>query len=139
MPAHTSNHTGRGGVMEAMATRDDATGRIDTELRANAREREINMSRLFVDALAAQTKRRETVAQTLEGSEEIRLTLEDDEGRSYIGTFTGKFLGEGHGVEAYLADDERLIVYDQEKSQFFENPDDLAAWFPHDPGVYAEI
>jgi post-segregation antitoxin (ccd killing protein) len=125
--------------MEVMSIRDDVTVRIDTELRAKARELEINMSRLLEDELRTEIARREAVAETREGSEEIRLELEDSEGRRYVGKFTGKFLGEGHGVEAYLADDERLIIYDTDKREFWENPDDLASWFPNDPGVYAEI
>lgn len=122
--------------MEAMATRDDVTVRIDTELRAKARDLGINLSRLLEEKLAAEIDRVQTVAKTLEGSEEIRLDLED-----YIGKFTGKFIGEGHDVQAYLTDDERLILYQEDRSEYVvvEDLDDLDDWFPHDPDVIAQI
>lgn len=125
-----------------MATRDDVTVRIDTELRAKARELEINLSRLLEDALRDEVDRREArAARAADASEEIRLYLEDKDGRTYVGTFTGTELGEGHGVWAYLVDDERLIVYDADKRQYRELDDasELAAWFPHDPDVVIEV
>jgi Post-segregation antitoxin CcdA len=130
--------------MELMATRDDVTVRIDTELRAKARELEINMSRLFEGALRDEVFRLETRAELIaaKGSEQIKLDLEDDEDRPYVGTFTGKLLGENDDVSVYLADDNRLIVYDANRRDWHvlgERNDDLTDWFPHDPGVVAEV
>jgi post-segregation antitoxin (ccd killing protein) len=126
--------------MMMMATRDDVTVRIDVELRAKAKELDINLSRLLEDALRDEVERRETIAQTLEGKQQIRLKLEDDEGRPYVGKLTGTLLGEGHSVQAFLADDERLIVYEEDKGRYHEvDPAELEDWFPHDPGVLAEV
>jgi Post-segregation antitoxin CcdA len=107
--------------MEVMATRDDVTVRIDTELRAKARELEINMSRLFEDALAAEIDRRETLAETLsQGIEVHEVELEDKDGVGYIGRITGKHIAE----DVYLTDDERVIVY---------RPDHLDYYVVNDP------
>lgn len=127
--------------MEIMAARDDVTVRIDTELRAKAKELDINMSRLFEDTLRNEIERRETRSALAAGggSEEIRLELEDSEGRGYVGKFIGKPLGEAREIYVYIADDERLIVYDAERNAYYENPDDLEDWFPHDFEVYTEI
>jgi hypothetical protein len=125
-----------------MATRDDVTVRIDIELRAKAKELDINMSRLFEDALGDEIERREAIVRTLGSTEEIRLDLEDQDGRPYVGRFTGAFLGEGHRVQVFLHEDGRLIVYDEDKRQewsVLEDPQKaLEDWFPHDPGVVAE-
>jgi hypothetical protein len=128
-----------------MATRDDVTVRIDVELRAKAKELDVNMSRLLEDALREEIQRRETIAETLGGAEEIKLDLEDKEGRPYVGRLTGKFLGEGHGAQAFLAEDERLIIYDEDKREFWTVPfggelqTTLDNWFPHDPDVVADV
>ena len=88
-------------------------------------------------------------AETLgrQGPREIRLDdLDDDDGRPYVGTFTGTFLGEGRDVEAYLADDGRLIIHDVDRrSSTPASPrtrstqDVVTGWFPHDPDVAAEV
>ena len=128
-----------------MATRDDVTVRIDTEMRAKARELEINLSRLLEEKLAEEIARREAVAQTLEGAAEIRLDLEDSDGRGYVGKFTGTFLGEGHDVTAYLTDDGRVIFHETDKERFTEVDQDtvdsemVTGWFPHDFEVATEI
>ena len=128
--------------METMATRDDVTVRIDTGLRAKARELDINMSRLFEDALGEEIERVGMRAwATSEAKYEIRLDLEDQEGRAYVGKFTGKLLGETDRVSVYLTDDSRLIVYDTEKLRHWDDVDvgDLQDWFPHDQGVYVDV
>jgi post-segregation antitoxin (ccd killing protein) len=126
--------------MEIMATRDDVTVRVDTELRAKARDLGINLSRLLEDTLRDEIERLEArTAAAADATEEIRIDLEDREGRRYVGRFTGKLLGEARGTYAYLLDDERVIVYDVDRLQYWENPTPLEDWFPHDPEVYIEI
>ena len=79
---------------------------------------------------------------------QIELELEDNEGRAYIGTITGKRIGEGgryHEVEMYLTEDGRTIVYDGCKrsySQLGNEPrlsfeEELRGWLPSDV-AYAE-
>jgi hypothetical protein len=128
--------------MQEMATRGDVTIRIDRELRARARDLDINLSRLCEDALGDEIQRRETLAATLSGGmEQVRLDLQDEDGRDYVGKFTGKLLGEGHEVQIYLGDDERVIAYDQEKASWYEltDRDSLEDWLPHDPDVLFEV
>jgi hypothetical protein len=122
-----------------MGTRDDVTVRIDTELREKAREHEINLSRLLEGALREEVERLETIAQTLEGSQTIRLDLLDGDERSYVGKFEGVEIAATDYLVVYLAADGRLIIYDSVNRQFYANPDNLAAWFPYDPGVLAEV
>lgn len=128
--------------MEVMATRDDVTVRIDLELRAKARELDINLSRMLEDALRKEIERQETVAETLaEGSEKISLDLVDEDGLTYVGTFTGKLIGRADDAAVYLTEDERVILYDTRERNFEENPgnDLLAEWLGADPGVYAQV
>jgi Post-segregation antitoxin CcdA len=122
-------------------TRADVTVRLDTRLRARATELEINLSRLLEDGLRYEVERRQTIAKMLKDAGEIRLNLEDESGRPYIGRLRGRFLGEARGVEVYLADDERVIAYDGQRSSYTEVQDlsDLEGWFPHDPDVYADV
>jgi hypothetical protein len=69
----------------------------------------------------------------------------NDDGRWYVGTFAGTFLGEGGGVVAYLADDGRLIIHEVEAGRYTGVPRDevdldmVTGWFPHDPGVTADV
>jgi post-segregation antitoxin (ccd killing protein) len=132
--------------METMATRDDVTVRLDTELRAKARDLEINLSRLLEDTLREEIERQEARAAAAAAgeSEEIRLQLEDKEGRPYIGRFDGKLVGGARGVSVYLLDDERVIVVDETKPDYQELPGEtlvaeLQDWFPHDRDVYVEV
>jgi post-segregation antitoxin (ccd killing protein) len=124
-----------------MPARDDVTVRLDVGLREKARELDINLSRLLEETLREEVERRETIAETLEGSEAIRLNLEDEEGRRYVGKFTGKELGAGDDVVIYLADDERIIAYDLAKREYsvIDDLGDLENWLPRDPGVLAEV
>ena len=128
--------------MDTMATRDDVTVRVDTELRAKARDLGINMSRLLEDTLREEVERREARAEAAaDATEEIRIDLEDSEDRPYVGRFTGRLLGEASDVFAYLLADERVIVYDADKLQYWEidDLDVLQDWFRRDPGVYTEV
>jgi hypothetical protein len=110
--------------MEAMATRDDVTVRIDTELRAKARELEINLSRLLEDELRAEVERRETLAVTLSEDVEVHeLELEDNDGITYIGRLTGKLIASDDTNDVYLTDDERVIVHDTDAATFYVTDD----------------
>lgn len=128
-----------------MATRDDVTVRLDTELRAKASPEglNINMSRLFEDALREEIRRLETIQETLsDGLEDVRLDLEDADGRGYVGRFRGKRLGETDHVEVFLAEDERLIVYDLDKRDWCDlaqSETSIYDWLPDDSGVLAEV
>jgi post-segregation antitoxin (ccd killing protein) len=135
-------------MMSPPAARDDVTVRIDIELRAKAKELDINMSRLLEGALRDEIDRIETIAKTLEGAEEIKLDLEDNDGRPYVGRLTGKFLGEGHGAQAFVTTDGRVIVYDSDCRTYFDATDQdaevglqaaLESVFPYDPDVISDV
>ena len=90
---------------------------------------DINLSRLLEDTLRDEIDRLEARAAAAAAgeSEAIRIDLEDEEGRGYVGRFTGKLLGEAdlRGISVYLLADERVIVHDQENSGYWKI-DDLA-------------
>ena len=122
--------------------RQDVTLRIDRELRAQAREFQINMSRTLERALRGEISRVASRREILEsGSEEIRLDLEDDQGRSWIGRFSGKPLGSSGVFTVFLTDDERVIVYDEARLEHREIEDlgDLRSVFADDLDFYINL
>jgi hypothetical protein len=128
-----------------MATRDDVTVRIDTELRDKAKpdQLDINLSRLLEDALRDEIDRRETLAATVsDGLTVIKLNLEDPDGRTYVGRFTGKLLGGTDDVEVYIDEDERVLIYEVDRRDYHDlaqSTTTLEDWLPNDPGVLAEV
>src|SRR4051812_11353995 len=110
--------------MEAMATRDDVTVRIDTELRAKARELEINLSRMLEDELRAEIERRETVAEWLSGGVEVHeLDLVGRDGDEYVGRFTGKLIVRDSVHDVYVTDDERVLLHNVDDADCYEVKD----------------
>lgn len=127
-------------MMEAMATRDDVTVRIDTELRAWARELEINMSRLFEDALRAEIAQRRAIAETLsEGVTDHKLELVDREGVEYIGRFTGKLIAGDDDNDVYVTDDQRVLVHNRNSADVDEidDPAEGLQWLDRDEYLVA--
>src|SRR4051812_41274753 len=119
-PCNRLARTGGGGVMETM-TRDDVTVRIDVELRAKARELEINLSRLLEDELRIEVERRERVAEVLSDGVEVH-ELELFDGRNgvyYTGRVTGKVIAGDADRDVYLTDDERVIVHDRNTADYY--------------------
>jgi post-segregation antitoxin (ccd killing protein) len=130
-------------ALAPVEVRSDVTLRIDTGLRARARELDINISRFLEATLRDEVERREmrAAAAVAGESEDIRLDLVDSEDRTYVGKFRGRLLGEAREVAVYLADDERVIVHDVDRRTYSEVDDlsELESWFPHDFDVYVDV
>ena len=62
---------------------------------------------------------------TLTDAETIELNLEDRDGNQYRGRITGKLIAsnERNDLEVYLTDDERIILYDGGKLDYWEVED----------------
>jgi small nuclear ribonucleoprotein (snRNP)-like protein len=93
----------------------------DIGKRAKAAEPELNLSRLLRDAVTAELDRRARLAGTLKGAKEHELSLETDEGATYLGVLTGVEIAEN----VYMTTDERLLIYDADRGQLhtYENYD----------------
>lgn len=90
------------------------------------REQGLNMSRIFRDAITHELDRRQAMSNTLGHMSTIELRLETKDGAAYIGRFDGVPIAEDRNVSVYLADDERVILYDEKKGKHWvlDNPVD---------------
>jgi post-segregation antitoxin CcdA len=107
-------------VIEMMATRDDVTVRIDTELREKARDLGINLSRLFEDTLRDVVAQHVARATTVSEPQIFEVALEDDEG-TYTGRITGARIASNDykDIEVFLTNDERVILYHGDSMRFW--------------------
>ena len=96
----------------------DITIYLPDELGERAKREGINLSRMLRDELAVELQRRATMAQTLNSPHTFELSLER-EGEGYVGRVTGKRIAEGHYVEVFLTDDERVLLYDESRSDYW--------------------
>jgi hypothetical protein len=83
---------------------------LPDEIGERAKEAGLNFSRMLRGAVEAELQRRDTIAATLkDGLEEVEVDLGE-----HTGYFTGKALADttSDGLDVYLTDDERVIVYD---------------------------
>jgi hypothetical protein len=85
----------------------DVTVYLPDEIGAWAKENEVNLSGTLREAIMAMRIREET----LKDSDEIHLNLVSEEGRSFVGRFTGKLLVSTEQVDVYLTQDERIFVH----------------------------
>ena len=98
----------------------DITIYLPDELGERAKREGINLSRMLRDELAVELQRRATMAQTLNSPQTFELSLESREGGDiYLGRVTGKRIAEGRHVEVFLTDDERVLVYDERRSDYW--------------------
>jgi hypothetical protein len=72
------------------------------------------------------------MSQTLTETETFELALEDEDGNPYTGRITGTAIdSDDKGREIYLTEDERVIVYDESKLDYWivEDPErELEGW-----------
>jgi hypothetical protein len=120
----------------------DITVYLPDELGKRAKANDLNLSRMLRDAVTNDLARRDAVKDALSSTETYELDLIDREGRGYTGRIKGKLIAGAPGVSVYLTDDERVIVHDEDRSEYHELEDHpaeyLRNWFPRDPGAYAE-
>jgi hypothetical protein len=122
----------------------DITVYLPDELGERAkREEDINLSRMLRDALIDEFARRDTVSKTLSDPQTIDLNLETRDGPlRYIGRITGTMIAEGHhDVRVFLTNDERVLVYDEQKLDYHDVTDDpessLRSWLEDGPYIEA--
>jgi hypothetical protein len=98
---------------------------LPDDLGKRAKEAGLPFSELLRGAVVAELERREAVASTLEETSEHELYLENKDGVSYIGRVTGTIIGRdryGAGF-VFLTDDERVLVYDENRSSYWISED----------------
>ena len=88
---------------------------LPDELGNKVKEAGLNLSALLRAAAEEELYRRKTVAKTLKDSKEVKLQLEDNEYQAYVGTFTGTLIAEDKDTQVYMAEDDRVLVYDGDK------------------------
>jgi post-segregation antitoxin (ccd killing protein) len=97
----------------------DITIYLPDDIAQRAKKQNVNLSRLLRDALVEKFRVEDIMAETLEGASEIKLKLENENGRMYTGRITGKMIASGNRVEVYLTEDERVIVYDFDNLKYW--------------------
>jgi hypothetical protein len=98
------------------------------------------LSQLFRNAVIDELERRDTVANALSDVREYEVDVEDAEGRVYTGRITGTRIADDGPFEVFLAEDERVLVYDADKLAYevLDDPvTDLRSWLRSD-AAYAE-
>jgi post-segregation antitoxin (ccd killing protein) len=116
----------------------DITVYLPDEIGKQAKAAEINLSGLLRAAVGDELARQETIRKAIgEQPGIIELQLEDKDGRSYSGRFTGTLLDEHDDWSVYLTHDERVLVYDEKNWSVDEmTPEEAAEQL--DPGKFPE-
>lgn len=119
----------------------DVTVYLPDDVGERAKNEGINLSRTLRDALHDELARRDAMSSALKDTQTHELQLEDKEGNPFTGRIAGTVLAEDvrHDVTVFLTDDERVIVYDERRSQhqIIDDPeDDLRGWLSD--GAYTE-
>ena len=96
----------------------DITVYLPEDIGQWAKTKNLNLSRLLREAVERLRTEEQEMESTLKGAELVKLPVEDRDGRSYTLRFTGVALAEHRTGEVYLTDDERVIVYDSDKSDY---------------------
>ncbi len=110
---------------------------LPDELDAEVKESDINLSGLLQNAVREEMLRLKCTSDTLSESAEIELTLLDDEERSYIGRFTGTLLAEGRTIDAYINNEEQVLLHDRNNGKIhYIESEELESWL--DEGAYIE-
>ena len=105
----------------------DVTVYLPDEIRAQAKEAGMNLSRMLRNAVESELKHRSAMEEIAGEAEEHLLHLETPDGESFEGRVMGTLLCEnGKGDQVFVTDDERLIVYypNQSKYHVLENDEE---------------
>jgi hypothetical protein len=98
---------------------------LPDELAKRAKDSpDVNVSRLLRDALEQHFQEVDAMTASLAEAKLVRLSLEDNDGRSYVGRFTGTMIADDDDVEVYLVEDGTVIAYESERLRYsvVENP-----------------
>ena len=102
----------------------DITVYLPNDIGQRAKAAQLPLSGMLRAAVLDELQRMEAVAEALGDATDFRLELENKDGGPYTGTFSGVLLGHGDGAqEVYLTDDERVILYDPAKLDYWEYED----------------
>src|SRR5262245_28047518 len=99
---------------------------LPDDLGKRAKRADLAFSQLLRDAVTAELERREAMASTLtDDPQTFELELEDKDGFTYKGRITGKLITseERGGLDVYLTEDERVILYYGERLDYWELDD----------------
>lgn len=105
----------------------DITIYLPDELGQRAKaDPNVNLSRMLRDALADHYQQEDAMAATIEGATEYKLTLEDDEGRTYTGRITATRIAQDGDIEVFLTGEENVVFYDGERLRYWvvQEPED---------------
>jgi post-segregation antitoxin (ccd killing protein) len=108
----------------------DITIYLPDEIGRQAKEAELNLSRMLRDAVIDELERRATVSKTLEEPRTYEVEVEDAEGRVFTGRIVGTEIAADKVLRVFLTDDDRVVVYDENKLRY----DDLSAEPSRDVG-----
>lgn len=100
----------------------DVTAYLPNELHARAKEAGLSWSALLQAAVHKELDRQEAMRGTLakEGPRTFELYIEDRDGRGYTGRVTGAMIVVCDDLTVYLTDDERVLLYDERKYEYWE-------------------
>ena len=111
---------------------------LPDELGKQAKKANINFSALLRAAVEDELVHLEALDALGDDMGEVILDLEDENGRSYKGRFTGKLLASGDRESVYRKDDGTLCVYDLHRLKVFTiEADDLGNYLSGDE--YIEV
>jgi post-segregation antitoxin (ccd killing protein) len=120
---------------------------LPDELGQQAKDAELNLSRLLRDAVTDELERIEAVSMTLENPQKHEVWIEGNEG-GYTGRITGTLLywNDNNDDQIFLTDDERVLVYDGNRQKVEELEADrdgtleerLRGWIA-DPSAYVDV
>ncbi len=107
----------------------DVTVYLPEDIGKRAKAEGLNLSRLLRDAVSQELERRDAVSKALEDPKTYEVALEDRDGRGYVGRITGKEIAFDDRAEktVYLTTDERILVHDAHRNDYFEvdDPEEL--------------
>ena len=115
----------------------------DLSKAVKAAKPDLNLSRLLRDAVTDELERRATVANTLNEIKVHEVYIEDEDGRGYTGRITGTEIAcdDHEEIQVFLTDDQRVLVYDGQRSEYHHVTDnldqELRGWLIND-GVYSD-
>lgn len=101
----------------------DITVYLPDDIGNEAKAAKLNFSGLLRQAVIKELDRRKAVTQTLTNQEIYELQLENKDGNPYVGRVTGRMIAESNTVRVLLAEDERVLIYDESTSRYWESED----------------
>jgi len=111
--------------------------------RYAAHKDRINLSRLLRAALEEHFAEEDAMNATIDDATEVKLRLEDDDGRPYVGRIRATKIAsdDDDAIETYLTDEANVVVYDRERSRFHvldDAEEELRGWYQNAPGAYTD-